>query len=1016
MVRFSLATTSAFVLLGLGGSVSTLAGQTSTITGKVTTADSPTPVEAARVTAVGLQLSVITNREGVYTLRGITPGTITVRVSALGFASVTKQVTVTAGQSASLDFVMTQAPYSLDEVTVTSTGDTRKKELGNSVTTIQVTSLAETAPVKTISDVLKARAPGVQVFSSTGTIGGGQRIRIRGANSVSLNNEPLVIVDGVRFESGTGNQAFGVGGQGVSRFNDLNPDEIADMQILKGPSASAIYGSQGSNGVVLITTRRGVAGRARWSLWTEQGTNKDKNNYPDNYFGANAAGARCTLANVGAGTCTIASVSQFSPLRDPIQSPLGTGRRQQYGANVSGGSELVQYFVSAERESESGVFFMPDSEVTRISTGSGRLTLREDELNPNNINKVNIRSNFTAQLSPKANLALNIGYVTSALRLPQNDNNVRGIHSSALNGDGRGPTGPGGAVATWGFFRPGETFQRLTAQTVQRFTTGTTASYTPFSWLTSRAVLGLDLTSRVDQLLNRFAEGPSFSLDRVGVSAESRRTIAVYTIDANATANFRLSSSLESKTTAGVNFNQNNFRGTNAQGDPLPPGGVTVTSGSNKQASEVNNNVKTAGGFVQQTMGLDDRLFLTAALRVDRNSSSGIDSKTIAYPKASLSYLMSEAPFFPKGSFLNSFRLRASYGHTGQQPGGSVALESFFPSAAAVGGSVQPAILLNNIGDPSLKAERTVEYEGGFDASFFNGRIALELTGFHKNTTDALIFVPTPLSAGNPAGQFRNLGEVMNEGLEYLIDAQVLTGKKLKWDVTLSGSFLKNRLLNLGKQQPILANGVDQQHREGFPLGGYWARRYTYADANSDRIIAATEVTAEDTLSYVGPSTPSREVALSSSIGLFDGRIQISTQFDYRGGALLYNLTEDFRCRSSQNCVGLYDINASIEEKSRVTALRFLGAKNSRFGYMENADYMKWRELSVTFNAPKNWARAFSADRLGITLSGRNLATWTNYTGIDPEVNGQGEANFAQRDFLSLPALRSFNVRVNLGF
>lgn len=1016
MRQFSLSVTGALVLLALGGGVSALSGQTGTITGKVTAADSPTPLEAARVSVVGTPLSVSTNRDGVYTLRGVTPGPVTVRVTALGFATAVKPATVTAAQTTALDFVMTQAPYTLDEITITSTGDTRKRELGNSVNTIQVTALSETAPIKNVADILKARAPGVQVFSSTGTIGGGQRIRIRGSNSVSLSNEPLVIVDGIAFESGTGSVAFGVGGQGPSRLNDLNPDEIADMQILKGPSASAIYGTRGANGVVIITTRRGVAGRARWSLWSEQGSNTDKNNYPSNYFGSAAAGTRCTLANVGAGTCTIATISQFNPLRDPDQSPLGTGRRQQYGANVSGGSDLVQYFVSAERESESGVFFMPASEVTRIAAGSGRTTLRDDEINPNNIDKVNVRSNFTAQLSPKSNVALNIGYVTSALRLPQNDNNVRGIHSSALNGDGRGPTGPGGLVSTWGFFRPGETFQRLTAQTIQRLTTGTTANYSPFDWLTSRAVVGLDLTSRVDQVLNRFGEGPNFSLDKVGIAAEARRTIALYTIDGSATANFKLASAIESKTTAGINYSQNNFRGTNAQGDPLPPGAVTVTAGANKQASEVNNTLKTAGAFLQQTVGLDDRLFLTAALRVDRNSASGTLSKTIAYPKASLSYLISESPFFPKGRVLNSLRLRASYGHAGQQPGGSVAVESYFASAAAVGGTVQPAILLNNIGDPSLKPERSVEYEGGFDATFLNSRLALEVTAFHKNTTDALIFVPTPQSAGNPAGQFRNLGEVMNEGLEYLLDAQVLTGKTIKWDLTVSGSFLKNRLLNLGKQLPILANGVDQQHREGYPLGGYWARRYTYADANSDGIIAATEVTAEDTLAYVGPSQPVREVALSSGIGLFGGRIQINTQLDYRGGARLYNLTEDFRCRSSQNCAALYDVNAPIEEKARVTALRFLGAKNSRFGFMENADYIKWRELSVTYNVPKKWARAFGGDRLGITLSGRNLATWTKYTGIDPEVNGQGEANFAQRDFLSLPALRSYNIRLNLGF
>lgn len=1012
-------------LLGLGGQ-SALA-QTGSVTGKITAADSPTPIEAARVQVVGTPLLVLSNREGEYTLRGVTPGSVQIRVTALGYATATKEVTVTAGQTATLDFALTQAPYTLEEITTTAIGETRKAELGNTVNTIQVSQMAEQLPVKTLSDVLKARAPGVQVFSSTGTVGGGQRIRIRGSNSVSLSNEPLYIVDGVRIESSTGSIAVGVGGQAPSRINDINPDEIADIQILKGPSAAAIYGTSGSNGVILITTKRGVAGRARWNLWTEQGTSVDKNPYPDNVYGSATTaptGARCILTQQAAGSCTINSIYRFNPMRDDVESPLANGYRQQYGGSVSGGSDLVQYYISGERESEKGVYFMPKAEQDRIKASTGRTELRDDELNPNNIDKVNLRSNLSAVLSPTANVQVNVGYVTSSLRLPQNDNNVRGIHSSGLNGDGRGgepsvnfnlPNGQSVSRA-WGFHRPGETFQRLTKQTVQRFTTGATANYSPVNWFTGRAVVGLDLTSRIDQLLNRFGEGPFFSRDREGIAFEGRRTIAVYTVDVNGTATFDLTSSINSKTTAGINYGETNFRGTNAQGDPLPPGAVTVTAGSNKQASETNNILKTAGGFVQQTFGLNERLYLTGALRVDRNSASGTLSKTIAYPKASISYLISESGFFPKGDFLNSLRLRASYGHAGQQPGGTVAIESYEATAAMVGGTVQPAVTINNLGDPTLKPERSVEYEAGFDANFFNSRVALEVTGFHKETEDALIFVPTPVSAGNPTGQFRNLGKVRNQGIEYILNAQVLTARDLTWDLTVSGSFLRNKLLDLAGLPPINANLQDQQHREGLPLGGYWARPYTFADANGDGIIVASEVTPGDSLEYRGPSQPTRELALSSQVGLFNGRVQISTQFDYRGGALLYNLTEDFRCRSSQNCAALYETGTPLEDQARIVALRFLGANSSKDGFMEKADYLKWRELSVTFNAPQSLARAFRAERASLTLSGRNLWTTTKYSGIDPEVNGQGEANFAQRDFLSLPSLRSFNVRLNLGF
>jgi TonB-dependent SusC/RagA subfamily outer membrane receptor len=361
-------------------------------------------------------------------------GAVTVRVSSLGYATSSKPATVTNGQSVTADFALTPAPYTLEELTTTAIGDTRKAELGNSVSTIQVSELAEQAPIKNLADLLKGRAPGVQVFSSTGTIGGGERIRIRGNNSVSLSNEPLYIVDGIRIESSTGSLSVGIGGQAPSRVNDINPDEIADIQILKGPSASAIYGTSGASGVILITTKRGVAGRSRWTLWGEEGQSKDKNPYPDNYYGSAttaATGARCVLPSQAAGTCAIAKVFSFNPLRDPVESPMRTGRRQQAGASVSGGSDLVQYFLSAEKESEKGVYFMPAAEQTRVLASTGRTELRDDELNPNNIDKVNARTNLSATLSPKANVAVNLGYVTSALRLPQNDNNVRGMATAA---------------------------------------------------------------------------------------------------------------------------------------------------------------------------------------------------------------------------------------------------------------------------------------------------------------------------------------------------------------------------------------------------------------------------------------------------------------------------------------------------------------------------------------------------------------------------------------------------------
>jgi TonB-dependent SusC/RagA subfamily outer membrane receptor len=457
--------------LALLGAVSLRAQEaTGIVTGRVVgTGAGGGPLETARVSVVGTNLATATNREGVYTLRGVPAGSHNIRVIRLGYSQRTLPVTVAAGQTATLDFSLEPAPYTLEEITTTSTGEARKLEVGNTINTLQVNTLVDRLPLRDVAQILGGRAPGVQVLPSSGTTGGGNRIRIRGNNSVSLSNEPLFVIDGVRINSANGAMQFGVGGQAASRLNDINPEDISDITILKGPSASAIYGTGSSNGVVLITTKRGVAGRARWNVYTEQGILKDTKDYASNYFGTSSADAipasntRCLLFQTALGTCSIVAVHSFNPMENDSTTPLATGRRQQYGGSVSGGTDVVQYFVSGEWEGESSPMRMPEREQLRILNASGRTELREDEINPNFLSRYSLRANTNFVLSPKASAAVNIGYVNSGTRFPQNDNNILGVLSSGLNGDGRGGVD---STRTWGFFRHGETFQRLTVQNI----------------------------------------------------------------------------------------------------------------------------------------------------------------------------------------------------------------------------------------------------------------------------------------------------------------------------------------------------------------------------------------------------------------------------------------------------------------------------------------------------------------------------------------------------------------------
>ncbi len=346
-------------MLRAGGAVCALAlvivslaeAQQSSIGGVVTDEATGQPLEAARVLLTGTNRLTETNREGRYLLRNVAPGSYGVRVLRLGYRPATGTANVAPGEEVSLDFALTGAPVQLDEIVTTATGEQRKLEVANAVATIDAARVTEESPISEFGNLLSGRAAGVQVQKTGGTTGTGTRIRIRGSNSVSLSNEPLYYIDGIRMESGATSSTLDIGGfgQGVgaapSRINDLNPEDIESIEIVKGPAAATLYGIQASNGVVRITTKRGRAGKARWNLYSEVGAVTDHNTYPINFNGRDAGNPDfdgfCTLQFELDGLCTQTSVSEFSPLNDPFTIPLMAGLRQQYGSNVSCGTEQL---------------------------------------------------------------------------------------------------------------------------------------------------------------------------------------------------------------------------------------------------------------------------------------------------------------------------------------------------------------------------------------------------------------------------------------------------------------------------------------------------------------------------------------------------------------------------------------------------------------------------------------------------------------------------------------------------
>ena len=989
--------------------------QQSSVGGVVTDEATGQPLEAARVLLTGLNRIEATNQEGRYVFRNVAPGSYGVRVLRLGYRPATDSANVAPGEDVTLDFALTGAPVQLDEIVTTATGEQRKLEVGNAVSTINAARVVEEAPIAEFGNLISGRAAGVQVQKSGGTTGTGTRIRIRGSNSISLSNEPLYYIDGIRLESNSSSLSLDIGGTigggATSRINDLNPEDIESIEIVKGPAAATLYGIQASNGVVRITTKRGSAGKPRWNLFTEAGAVTDNNTYPLNFFGRDTTAATgpdfdyfCYLENEVKDDCTQTSVLQYSPLENPDTRPLKAGFRQQYGANVSGGTEDVTYYVGGEYESEDGVFRLPKIEEDSIRSLLG--SVPANQIRPNALEKVSLRANLGANLSKNSDLSASIGYVSSDTRLVENDNSALTITGSAETS-----TNPPTIMDGW-YYTPAQLFAMLANQGIERFTGGLTYNWRPASWLTTRATVGYDAVNRED--IQFFPTGQVAPLDQnnEGIRIDNRFRISQTSVDLAATGRFKLSSALASKTSVGVQFFRDLSTGTLLTGRGLAPGSSTITGAASTEGNEETVESRSIGSFVEEEVAVKQRLFVTGALRFDDNSAFGENFNLTTYPKASASWLISEEPFFRSGIF-NTLRVRGALGFSGQQPGTTDALRFFSPVTGKKEGATGFGVTFGSLGNADLKPERSREIELGLDATLFDSRVAVEFTYYHKLTKDALVLRNIAPSLGSSESQFFNLGRIRNHGIELVLDTRLVDRPSFIWDFTISGSLNRNRILDLGAGIEPIDLGFYQRHVTGYPAGGFWGRALSFDDTNGDGIITSSEITVGDTLEFLGDALPTREAALNTSFTLFNSRVRVGTQFDYRGGHVVDNSIENYRCYVG-NCRGLTDRTAPLEEQALAQAA-FTGFSDVVV-FTEPGWFIKMRELSLTLNAPDAWARAVRAGRMSLTLAGRNLWTITDYPGVDPEVNAFGQENFSVSDFESQPQVRYWTARLNLSF
>jgi TonB-dependent SusC/RagA subfamily outer membrane receptor len=709
-------------------------GGTGTIRGKVTNAAGQ-PLPNAQVFVVGTPTGAQTGADGGYTIGRVAAGTVTVRARLIGYEASERSVVVADGAVAAADFRLTPSAVSLDQVVVTGTaGSARKREVGNSIGQVSVASLPE-VPTN-VSNLLAGRVAGVNISGGLGNAGSGSAIRLRGATSMALSNQPLIYVDGVRtrsdeyprngiFQGATqrGANAYG------SPLNDINPDDIERIEVVKGAAATTLFGTDAAAGVIQIFTKRGSQGAPKWTTQLNSGFSRLQK------FGTDAV-----------------------PLiyMDPFIRDAG---RLGLQAQVAGGTQAgVRYLFSFGADNTDGV------------------------LELDNERKYQLRTNVDFSPMKNVQMSWNSSFSTNLITQTPAGNNAQGVTLNAFRRDRNyfGKADPDTIKLVYG--------QRLNSN-VDRLLLGSTITWTPVANYSSRLIVGFDRSS----LENRNVRPYGFPGAVTGIIQNQVWQNKILSLDWANNYDWQVSDGFKATLSAGTQYVNSLVGDVVAYSENYPaPTEPTVASGSLRNADENRLKNITGGAFAQALLGFKDRYFVTVGARVDGNSAFGESFGFQTYPKASASWVVSDEGFWRER--FGTLKVRAAYGAAGRAPTAFAAVQTWNP----VGWGTAPAVRPLNLGDPNLGPERTTETELGFDHTAFDGRLSVDFTWFRAVTDDALFFVRNVPSQGFLASSLGNAGKIMKRGIEAAINATLLERDNLAIRAGLNASTNVSKVLSLG--------------------------------------------------------------------------------------------------------------------------------------------------------------------------------------------------------------------------
>ena len=1038
----------AFLLVvpGLG------AQQGGTVTGRVLDEQRGQPIPAVQVFIANLELGGLTQQNGRYLLQNVPAGTHTLSVSRIGYRTAEVQVTVGGGQTVEQDFTLSEEALQLDEIIVTGTaGGTRRRAMGNVVSQVQAAEITEVQAIANVQQLLTGRSGGSLEFQRLpGSIGESSSITIRGVGSFSLNNQPLIYVDGFRVDN---NANLGpptpTQGGGMSALDDINPEDIESIEIIKGPAAATLYGTEASAGVIQIITKRGVEGAPEFTASIRQGVNYMPN--PRALVGEENWACRNNRTPPAGGCDESSGLFSFNMYDEatkqiaaglfdwPSENLYSNGHSQQYDVSVRGGTASFRYFASGSYQDEQGPIWW------------------------NTDQKYRFRTNMSVIFSENLSLDFSGSYAEGDNRAGAPVNRDGGLWIDITGGRGYclPDVNPGVCPKLgWQEHLPSDVGKIESTRDFSRFTGGATLNHTYSDWLTQRFVVGIDKSFDTnEQLFPLNPEVTGYTETTLGEKLYERPISNTLSVDYAATVNLEplpgLLPGFRTSTSVGFQYFSSHFERFQNKGYGFAsPVSTTInqTTASLLELTFEDITNKTVGIYVQEEFSLNDRLFLTGALRFDDNSAFGGDFDFETYPKISGAWVVSEENFWGF-DLVNSMRVRGAWGKSGRQPDTFAGQNVYGVVIGAAGGvGVAP----ESPGNPEVGPETSTEIEVGFDIAVLDDRLSGEFTYYDQKNEDALLNIDNVPSVGFPGSIQQNLGRIDNWGWEAILNARIYQSQAASFDITFTADHAKNEIKSLGD----VAGST--RRKIGYPWPNHTTRYNTVSaefDASGNRgnsniinamcdsgvLLGSDDIPANQrgnvrggpiapcvagasgrTNSLVGPAYPTYTFTVAPTLGLLNNTVRIYAQAEGQYGQT--ELDWGGRIRNVYNT----NILRNTKEDALYQASFFFGpwVNDTNIYMIEGNDFWKLREVGANYQFSESLAARVGAERASFALSWRpNHILWRSDTFFyddnpkaaitsDPEQGSAGSGPEAGRNFApwSEPPISSIHLTLRVVF